>query len=104
MLKRCDCPQSAWSKCPHSWTVRYWDNGKQRERSFKRNHKEAMAFSKRIEAETLSVHRGDAPAPISFREYAENWVASAHGAPGTLTTYESAPGPMAAPTEPVRTT
>jgi hypothetical protein len=39
------------AKCEHSWVVRYWEDGRQRERSFHRNHKLAVAFSKKIEAE-----------------------------------------------------
>ena len=90
VLERCDCPQQTWAKCLHSWTVRYWDAGKQRERSFKRNHKEALKFSKTIEADKLSVHRGDPPSPIAFSAYAQTWLAGHHCAPGTRRSYGSA--------------
>jgi hypothetical protein len=64
ILKRCDCPRVQWGKCEHSWTVRWWGtDGKQHEKSFKRNHGAAKAFSKQVEAEKLSIHRGDPPPP-----------------------------------------
>ena len=90
VLKRCQCPKSGWAKCPHSWTVRYWDGGKQRERSFKRNHAEAVKFSKRVEAEKLSVHRGDPAPPVTFADYAQGWLATSPGSPGTVRLYEQA--------------
>jgi hypothetical protein len=61
-------------KCEHSWTVRYWDDGRQREKSFKRNYKEAVRFSKTIEADKLDIHRGDPEPPITFGKYAEGWL------------------------------
>ena len=57
--------------------VRYWDGGRQRERSFRRNWQAAVAFSKTIEAEKPSIHRGDVQ-PVTFREYSEVWLANHH--------------------------
>jgi integrase len=89
VIKRCDCPRDRWSKCPHSWTCRYWDNGKQREKSFKRNHSEAVKFSKQVEADKLSIHRGD-PVPITFGEYAQTWLASGLLSASTVRIYGQA--------------
>ena len=62
MMKRCDCPRDKWAKCPHSWTVRWWGtDGKQHEKSFKRNYSLAAEHARRAEAAKLSVHRGDPP-------------------------------------------
>src|ERR1700751_4437306 len=91
VLKRCACDRGQWSKCEHSWTVRWWDPaaGKQREKSFKRNHKQAAVFSKKIESDKLSVHRGE-PEQISFRVYAETWIGSHSATPGTKRVYRYA--------------
>jgi integrase len=88
ILKRCEHTDKQWAKCEHSWTVRWWDTqaGKQRERSFKRNHAAAKAFSKTIEADKLSVHYGD-PKPVLFKDYAETWLASFPGSVGTVRVY-----------------
>ena len=32
-------------------------------------------FSKQVEADKLSVHRGDPPPPVSLQSYAEQWLA-----------------------------
>ena len=92
VVKRCDCPRARWSKCEHSWTVRYWIDGgtRQREKSFKRNYKAAQQFATQIEADKLSVHFGDAPPPISFKDYASQWLESQPASPGTMKIYESA--------------
>jgi integrase len=88
VLKRCGCPRSKWAKCEHSWTVRYWD-GRQREKSFKRNHAEAVKFSKKIEAEKLSAHYGE-PVPVTLEEYAQGWLASHTGSANTRRIYGAA--------------
>jgi integrase len=81
ILKRCNCPRSRWGKCPHSWTVRWWGtDGRQHEQSFKRNHALAASHAKRVEAEKLSVHRGDPqppsrPDPVTVSDYARQWLA-----------------------------
>ena len=90
VIKRCECDRSKWARCGHSWTVRYWDGGKQREKSFKRNHKQATAFAKTIEADKLSVHRGDPAPPATFRKYAEGWLAAGPGSAGTVRIYSQA--------------
>lgn len=73
--KRCGCPRDRWGKCSHSWTVRWWGtDGKQHERSFKRNHKLATTFAREAEAGKLSVHRGDPPPPVSLQSYAGQWL------------------------------
>lgn len=89
--KRCDCPRGTWSKCPHSWTVRWWGtDGRQHERSFKRNHKLATAFAREAEAAKLSVHRGDPPPPVSLESYATTWLSGLTGAANTRRVYDSA--------------
>ena len=109
VLKRCACPRSGWAKCPHSWTVRWWD-GSQRERSFKRDWKAATAFSKTVEADKVDPGRvvpdkaGPAaeaaaatvqpvtlPAlqPVTVREYAESWMAGSNAPYNTARTRRS---------------
>jgi integrase len=74
--KRCSCPRDKWGKCAHSWTVRWWGtDGRQHEKSFKRNHKLASQFAREAEAGKLSVHRGDPPPPITLEAYAGQWLA-----------------------------
>ena len=90
VLKRCEHDSKQWGKCEHSWTVRYWDPqaGKQKERSFKRNHAAAKAFSKTIEADKLSVH--GAPKPVTFGEYVgQTWLPALalRRKPGTVRIY-----------------
>ena len=94
IVKRCECPRKAWSKCPHSWTVRWWGtDGKQHEKSFKRNHGQAARFAREVEAAKLSVHRGDPepPAPaITVQAYAESWLSGLNAPPNTAKAYSSA--------------
>lgn len=76
IVKRCDCPRTRWGKCPHSWTVRWWGtDGRQHEKSFKRNHKLAAEHARRVEADKTSVHRGDPPPPVALDAYAGAWLA-----------------------------
>ena len=76
VVKRCDCPRDKWGRCEHSWTVRWWGtDGRQHEKSFKRNHKLALAHARQAEAGKLSVHRGDPPPPVSLGTYAGQWLA-----------------------------
>lgn len=74
VLKRCDCPREAWARCPHSWTVRWWADGRQHERSFRRNWQQAKAHAKTVEAAKGSIHRGEAPTPVTFGAYVEGWL------------------------------
>jgi integrase len=80
IVKRCDCPRARWGKCPHSWTVRWWADGRQHEQSFKRNYRAAAEHARAAEAAKLSIHRSDpppvpAPAPIGLQDYAEQvWL------------------------------
>ena len=91
VLKRCGCPRSAWSKCPHSWTVRWWGtDGRQHEKSFKRNHKLASAFAREAEADKQTIHRGNPAPPVSLKTYAGTWLANFDGAANTRKTYDSA--------------
>jgi integrase len=96
IVKRCECPRARWGKCPHSWTVRWWGtDGRQHEKSFKRNHALAAEHARRVEADKLSVHRGD-PAPpadpVTLQSYAEQWLAGleSHAPANTVLAYRSA--------------
>ena len=90
ILKRCDDPPDRWSRCEHSWTVRYWADGRQREKSFHRNYRLAQQFARNIEADKLSVHRGDAPSgSIRFGEYAETWLATHSASVASRQAYDS---------------
>jgi Phage integrase, N-terminal SAM-like domain len=102
VLKRCDCPRAGWAKCPHSWTVRWWD-GKQRERSFGKDWKSASVFSKTIEADKLNPGRAEkssAPAevaavqptmvqPVTLEAYAQTWLAGRSAPYNTARKYAS---------------
>ena len=94
IMKRCDCPRDKWARCMHSWTVRWWGtDGKQHEKSFKRNYSLASEHARRAEAAKLSVHRGDpAPPPeaVSLRAYAQAWLEGLTAPPGTVRAYSSA--------------
>lgn len=75
VVKRCECSRDKWGKCGHSWTVRWWGaDGRQHEKSFKRNHKLALAHARQVEAGKLSIHRGDPPPPVQLQSYAEQWL------------------------------
>lgn len=75
IVKRCECPRNRWGRCEHSWTVRWWGtDGRQHEKSFKRNHKLALAHAKQVEADKLSVHRGDPPPPVQLQSYVKQWL------------------------------
>lgn len=88
VIKRCGCPRSSWPKCPHSWTVRWWD-GRQRERSFGADRKAASAFSKTIEADKLKPGYRTA-LPVSLESYAETWIAGLAAPPNTVRAYRAA--------------
>jgi len=72
------------------WTVRYWADGRQRERSF-RTRREAESF--KVETEH-KINEGTYVDPrdskISFGEYAEQWIKNRDMAPGSKRTYLSA--------------
>lgn len=99
ITKNCGCPRRQWGKCPHSWTCRWWGtDGRQHEKSFKRNYQLAAQHAKQVEADKLSIHRGDplpspAPLPIGLQEYAETiWLPALEtGRPAnTVRAYRSA--------------
>lgn len=52
VLKKCECDEESWTKCPHSWVVRYRTpggrSGKQTERSFKLK-RSADKFANQVE-------------------------------------------------------
>jgi len=100
VLKRCGCSRPGWAKCPHSWTVRWWD-GKQRERSFGTDWKAASVFSKTIEADKLNPEKAGPPAaeaavvqpvtlqPVTLEEYAQTWLAGRNDGYNTGRKYRS---------------
>jgi integrase len=89
VIKRCECERSRWSKCGHSWTARWWEDGRQREKSFHRNYQAAAKFSKQVEAAKLDIRRGD-PVPVTFGEYAGSWLAASPGSASTRRIYGQA--------------
>lgn len=88
VLKRCGCPRERWGKCGHSWTVRWWAGGRQREKSFKRNHKLATAYAREIERGILPGQPDPRP-PVSLESYARTWLDSLIAPPNTIRAYES---------------
>src|SRR5215469_2763026 len=89
VIKRCSCPRSAWPRCQHSWTVRWWD-GRQRERSFRLDRKAATAFSRTIEADKLRPGYTSPAAPVSLASYAESWLNGLAAPPNTVRAYRAA--------------
>jgi integrase len=88
ILKKCEC--SSKTRCPHGWTLRYWVNGKQREKTFKdtigpdkrpqygsgkklaQDFQVKLAHDKRTGDVTYADGKsGDVP----FIAYAEKWIA-----------------------------
>lgn len=88
VMKRCGCPRTRWAKCPHSWTVRWWD-GRQREQSFKLDRKAAAAFAKTVEADKLRPGYASPGQPMSLASYAEAWLDSLDAPYNTARTYRS---------------
>jgi integrase len=70
--------------------VRWWEDGRQHEKSFKRNHKLAASFAREAEAGKLSIRRGDSPPPVSLKSYAETWLDGLSAPGNTVRTYRSA--------------
>jgi integrase len=92
VLKRCGCSKQNWSKCSHSWTARWWDSdGKQHEQGFELNKKAAEAHLAQVRADKLNRRKnyGEPTAPVSFEEYALDWLAHKvnHRAPNTVNSH-----------------
>jgi integrase len=69
------------------YTVRYWHDGRQRERSFA-TRREASDYSAKVEHDKrahifVDPRLGD----ISFRDYAQTWLSQHTGAPNSIKTY-----------------
>ena len=77
VIKKCGCPESAWGRCRHNWTVRYRDEaGRQREKSYKHDQK-TLANALKTKAEHARM-AGEAVypdrCPYTFGEYAERTI------------------------------
>jgi integrase len=90
VLKKCDCPSK--SRCAHGWTLRYWADGRQRERTFRDTPGKLGSGKKLAEDFALKLavgkREGDvtfadkSKGAVRFTEYAEQWIA-AHKNAGT---------------------
>jgi integrase len=75
ILKRCDCPESAWRRCKHSWVVRYKADGKQREKSYLHDQKGlANDFALKVEHDKRAGVFETEDATTKFGEYAETVI------------------------------
>ncbi|WP_181871218.1 tyrosine-type recombinase/integrase [Sphaerisporangium album] len=89
VFKKCDCRNKG--RCEHKWTVRYREPGgraaRQREKSF-RLKAEAEAFEVKIENEkNQGTYSDPSRAKVTFKTYAETWMADMPHRPSTVDTY-----------------
>jgi integrase len=90
VVKRCSHKNR--KDCGCAWVVRYWQDGKQRERIFKLDWPAARKFSKEIEAAKVEESKsfGSAPKPVTFGDYAKVWLEGYGGSAGSKRIYGSA--------------
>lgn len=84
ILKKCDCQVK--SKCPHGWTLRYWLDGSQREKTFKDTPGKPGSGKKLAEyfQSTLAAGKVDGQVPdvlkaaskgdVPFLTYCAQWI------------------------------
>lgn len=94
VLKRCTCPQTRWRSCKHPWIVRYraagGRSGRQREKSFGQNKREAEDFALKVEHDKrASVFVDPKEGDTLFRAYADNWLRQRIIADSSSDTYGS---------------
>jgi hypothetical protein len=84
VLKKCGCQTKR--TCPHGWTLRYWADGKQREKTFRDTPGKPGSGKGLAEDFALKLavgkREGDlsfadkTKAAISFVEYCEQWIST----------------------------
>jgi integrase len=94
ILKRCGCPERARKTCEHPWVVRYRTtggrSGRQREKSFGRDRREAQDFALKIEYDKRARTFIDPKAgEILFRKYSDEVVGHRIVAESTREVYAS---------------
>jgi integrase len=94
IFKRCDCGDTQWKTCPHSWVVRYRTTGgrssRQREQSFGRDRREAENFALKVEHDKRAHVFVDPKAGHAlFNTEAEAWLDRHLGADSSIATYRS---------------
>jgi integrase len=113
LIKKCECAETKagrklnlrnaadrktadrlWSKCEHSWVVRYRPGGrgtKQVEASYPHTMKrDAEEFTRRVKSSKVShlkITTDPKAGTVLFRTFADEWVQRFTGKPGTLRTY-----------------
>jgi integrase len=104
VTKKCDCPVK--TKCAHGWTLRYWLDGKQREKTFRdqidpatgkvrpgSGKKLAEDFALKLatgKREGDTTFADKAKAAIPFAEYCLEWIESPGRTESTRVVYRSA--------------
>jgi integrase len=93
VLKKCSCPSK--TRCPHGWTLRYWADGKQRERTFSDTPGKPGSGKGLAEDFALKLSVGKREGDITFAdktkgavpfiEYAGQWI-DRHKNAGTVAT------------------
>jgi integrase len=94
ILKRCECPEQAWDRCPHQWVVRYRTAGgrssRQREQSFGGDLREAEDFALKVEHDKRArVFVDPRAGQALFRDAAGTWLDQHLGADSSIATYRS---------------
>jgi integrase len=94
VLKRCSCPRTRWRSCRHPWVVRYRTpggrSGRQRERSFGQDKREAEDFALKVEHDKRArVFVDPKEGETLFRTYAEEWLGHRIIADSSSETYAS---------------
>ncbi|MEV5913335.1 tyrosine-type recombinase/integrase [Streptomyces chartreusis] len=92
VIKRCDCKVGAWSRCSHSWVVRFRDaNGKQKEESFAHNKKkEANALAVKVENDKhLGVYVDRKNSKRTFEDCWNEWMNFGQREDSSIAQYKS---------------
>jgi integrase len=94
VLKRCSCPRTRWRSCKHPWIVRYraagGRSGRQRQRSFGQNKREADDFALKVEHDKrASVFVDPKEGETLFKTYADGWLRQRIIADSSSDTYGS---------------
>jgi hypothetical protein len=90
VFKKCSCADQR--RCRRGWTVRYRAGGRQHERTFPHDRKSlANDYAAQVEHEKRTGDFIDPrAADVTFKAYAERWIAQHHGADNTKVTYRTA--------------
>ena len=96
IVKKCDCPSK--TRCAHGWTLRYWLDSKQREKTFRDTPGKPGSGKKLAEDFALKLATGKregdttfadkSKSAVRFTDYAGQWI-DAHRNAGTRSVLRS---------------